>query len=54
MQLSRRLSLSTNVRNLFNAYLTSTRYGSLTPEYAVPRQHKHFGVYFSVGLKGTF
>ena len=54
VQVSRRLSLNANIRNLFNAYLTSTRYGSLTPEYAVPRQHKHFGVYFSVGLKGTF
>ncbi len=54
VQLSRRLSVNANVRNLFNAYLTSTRYGSLTPDYAVPRQHKHFGVYFSVGLKGTF
>jgi len=54
VQVSRRLSLNANVRNLFNAYLTSTRYGSLTPDYAVPRQHRHFGVYVSVGLKGTF
>ncbi|PAW83464.1 MAG: hypothetical protein B9S27_00275 [Opitutia bacterium Tous-C8FEB] len=53
-QLSRRLSLNANVRNLFNAYLTGTKYGSATPEYARPRQHRHFGVYFSVGLKGTF
>ena len=53
-QLNRRLSLNANVRNLFNAYLTGTKYGSATPEYARPRQHRHFGVYFSVGLKGTF
>ena len=53
-QLSRRLSLNANVRNLFNAYLTGAKYGSATPEYARPRQHRHFGVYFSVGLKGTF
>jgi TonB-dependent receptor len=53
-QLSRRLSLNANLRNLFNAYLTGTKYGSATPEYARSRQHRHFGVYFSVGLKGTF
>ena len=53
-QLSRRLSLNANVRNLFNAYLTGTKYGSATPEYARPRQYRHFGVYFSLGLKGTF
>jgi TonB-dependent receptor len=53
-QLSRRFSLNTNVRNLFNAYLVSTRYGSATPAYAQPRQYKHFGVYISAGLKGTF
>jgi TonB-dependent receptor len=53
-QVHRRFSLNTNIRNLFNEYLTSTRYGSLTPAYARMRQHKHFGVYFSVGLKGTF
>ncbi len=53
-QLSRRLSLNANLRNLFNAYLTGTKYGSATPDYARPRQHRHFGVYFSVGLKGSF
>jgi TonB-dependent receptor len=53
-QLSRRLSLNANLRNLFNAYLTGTKYGAATPEYARPRQHRHFGVYFSVGIKGTF
>jgi TonB-dependent receptor len=53
-QISKRISLNTNVRNLFNAYLVSTRYGSATPAYAQPRQYKHFGVYISAGLKGTF
>ena len=53
-QLSRSLSLSTNIRNLFNAYLVNTRYGATTPTYAQPRQYRHFGVYFSAGLKGTF
>jgi outer membrane receptor for ferrienterochelin and colicin len=53
-QLSRRLSLNANLRNLFNAYLTGTKYGAATPDYARPRQHRHFGVYFSVGLKGSF
>ncbi|MFZ9837107.1 MAG: TonB-dependent receptor [Opitutaceae bacterium] len=53
-QLSRRLSLNANVRNLFNAYLTGLKYGAATPDYARPRQYRHFGVYFSLGLKGTF
>ncbi len=53
-QLTRRFSLNTNLRNVFNAYLTSLRYGSQTPAYAQPRQYRHFGVYASVGLKGTF
>ncbi len=53
-QISKRLSLNTNIRNLFNAYLTTVRYGADTPAYAQPRQYKHFGVYFSAGLKGTF
>jgi iron complex outermembrane receptor protein len=53
-QISRRFSLNTNVRNLFNEYLTTVRYGAQTPAYAQPRQYKHFGVYFSAGLKGTF
>ncbi len=53
-QISRRVSLNTNVRNVFNEYLTTVRYGSATPGYAQPRQYKHFGVYFSAGIKGTF
>jgi outer membrane receptor protein involved in Fe transport len=53
-QINRRFSLNTNIRNLFNEYLTTVRYGSQTPAYAQPRQYKHFGVYFSAGLKGTF
>jgi iron complex outermembrane receptor protein len=53
-QISKRLSLNTNVRNVFNEYLTSVRYGSATPDYAQPRQYRHFGVYVSAGIKGTF
>ncbi len=53
-QINKRLSLNTNIRNLFNEYLTMVRYGSQTPAYAQPRQYRHFGVYFSAGIKGTF
>lgn len=53
-QIAKRLSLNTNVRNVFNEYLTTVRYGSSTPAYAQPRQYRHFGVYFSAGIKGTF
>ena len=53
-QINKRCSLNTNIRNVFNAYLVNTRYGSVTPGYAQPRQYRHFGVYFSAGIKGTF
>ena len=53
-QINKRCSLNTNIRNIFNAYLVNTRYGSVTPGYAQPRQYRHFGVYFSAGIKGTF
>lgn len=53
-QVSKRLSLNANVRNVFNQYLTTVRYGSSTPAYARARQLREYGVYFSAGIKGTF
>jgi hypothetical protein len=43
-----------NARNVTNRYITTYRYGSQTPEYARMRQHREYGVYFSLGVKGTF
>jgi TonB-dependent receptor len=53
-QFSKRVTLTTSIRNLLNNQSRSERYGSATPGYAIPRQAFYSGVYFSVGIKGTF
>jgi outer membrane receptor protein involved in Fe transport len=53
-RLSRRLSLSASINNLFNAHRIRVRYGSETPGYARPFQDFEYGALFSVGIKGSF
>ncbi len=53
-QIWKNLAVTANARNLTNEYISVVRYGSQTPEYAKPRQHREYGVYWSLGLKGSF
>ncbi|MDO8544798.1 MAG: TonB-dependent receptor [Opitutaceae bacterium] len=53
-QMWKNLALTANARNVTNEYISNLRYGSQTPDYAKPRQHREYGVYFSLGVKGTF
>ncbi len=53
-RLTKRLSLSASVNNLFNQPRTRLRYGSETPDYARFWQEFDYGALISVGIKGTF
>jgi iron complex outermembrane recepter protein len=53
-QMWKHVALTANARNVTNEYISTVRYGSQTPDYAKPRQHREYGVYFSLGLKGSF
>lgn len=53
-QLSRHLSLTASVNNLFDAPQTALRYGSETPDYARQFNTRNFGAMLSVALRGTF
>jgi iron complex outermembrane recepter protein len=53
-QLTKRLSLSGNVKNLFNVNAIQHRYGSQTPGYARQLRTSEYGALISAGIKGTF
>jgi iron complex outermembrane receptor protein len=53
-QLSPRLSLFANARNVFNVWYRTLAKGSLTPDYATIRNVRNYGTQYSIGIKGTF
>lgn len=52
--LSRRFSVFTNVRNVFNEYFTEHVYGPQTPAYARFQRDTNNGTQFAIGAKGAF
>jgi TonB-dependent receptor len=53
-QLSRRLSLTASVNNLFDEPQVALRYGAQTPTYARQFNTRNFGAMLALGLKGSF
>ena len=53
-QLRNNLSFFMNMRNLFNANVEGTWWGSQTPDYAKQRTTRDFGAILSTGIKGSF
>jgi iron complex outermembrane receptor protein len=53
-QLSRRLTLTASVNNLFDEPQVALRYGSQTPAYARQLNTRTFGPILALGLKGSF
>ncbi len=53
-QLSRRVSLFVNGRNVFNKWFNASRYQDDTPEYARRSSTNSYGAQWGFGLKGTF
>lgn len=51
---SRKFSVFTNVRNVFNEYFTEHIYGPQTPGYARFQRDTNNGTQFAIGVKGTF
>lgn len=53
-QITRRLSFSANVKNMFNENSVRTRYGSQTPGYAQQTGTSEYGALVAAGIKGSF
>ena len=53
-ELTPRLSLAGNVKNLLNEDTVRLRYGSLTPGYAQQTGRSNYGALVSIGIKGSF
>jgi iron complex outermembrane recepter protein len=53
-ELTPRLSLAGNVKNLLNEDTVRVRYGSVTPGYAQQTGRSNYGAMVSIGIKGSF
>lgn len=53
-QIGQRLSFFANARNLLNKPFISYRYGSETPDYAKTWSYNNYGVFVTLGIRGTF
>ncbi|MSU48608.1 MAG: TonB-dependent receptor [Opitutus sp.] len=53
-QLTKRLSLTGAVNNMFNNHLTQMHYGSLTPAYARKSLNGEYGAAISIGIRGVY